>query len=388
MRKTFKYKLHANRNTFNKAEKWLNLCRFLYNCALAQRIYAYRSHKKSISYNEQQNELTGIRQEYIEYKDMSVLVERDVLRKLDHAYTSFYQRLKKGQKGGYPRFKSKDRYNSFTLHEQYWKLDGKYLIISKLGKFKLSLSRPILGIIKSITIKHSPTNKWYVCFSCDEVPEKKLPKLIKKIGVDVGVKSYLTDSEGNKVENPKFLKYQLRVLRVKQRKLSRAQRCSNNRKEDRLQVAKCHDHVANQRDDFLHKLSNQYVSAYGIIKVENLQIKNMSQNHKLARDINDCAWGKFFELLSYKAEEAGRKVIKVPAKNTSKRCNVCGAINHDLKLSDRIWICENCGTTHDRDENASINIRDSEVRAEPSGVNVKQKFVRSPKIIETYGVSV
>jgi putative transposase len=383
MRKAFKYRLYANQKTFAQAEYWLVLCCFLYNCALEQRIWAYRNSRKTITYNEQQNELTIIRDEYSEYKDINVLVLRDVLRKLDHAYKAFFRRAKKkGEKVGFPRFKGKNRYDSFTLHKQYWKLDGKHLIIRNLGRFRLRLSRPIQGKIKAITIKRTPANKWYACFSCNDVPERKLPKSDKLIGIDVGIKSYLTDSDGNKVENPKFLKHALRELRVKQRKLSRAKKGSNNRKEAKLQVANCHEHVSNQRNDFLHKLANEYVAKYGVIKVENLQIQNMSQNHKLARDINDCSWGKFFELLSYKADEAGREVIKVPAKNTSRRCNVCGAINHDLKLSDRIWICQSCGAVHDRDINASKNIRDSEVWAEPSVVNVKQKFVRRPRIVD------
>jgi putative transposase len=383
MIKTFRYRLYANQNVFNKVEEWLDLCRYLYNCALEQRMWAWRNSRKNIVYNEQQNELTVIRKEYTEYKNINVLVLRDVLRKLDFAYKDFFRRVKKGgEKPGFPRFKGKNRYDSFTLHEQCWKLDGKYLIIRNLGRFKLKLSRPIQGTIKSITIKRTPTNKWYACFNCDDVTEKKLPKSDEVIGIDVGITSYLTDSNGKKVDNPKFLKHALRELRVKQRKLSRAKKGSNRRKKTKLAVSQCHEDVANQRNDFLHKLANRYVAEYGVIKVENLQIKNMSQNHKLARDIQDCAWGKFFELLTYKAEEAGRQVIKVPAKNTSRRCNVCGAINHDLKLSDRIWICKVCGAVHDRDINGAINVRDSEVRAEPSVVNVKQKFVRRPKIIE------
>jgi putative transposase len=386
MRKTFKYRLYSSENTFRKTEEWLDLCRFLYNCALEQRISVYKSSHKSISYYEQQNELPLIKEIMPEYKDVGSQTLQDVLRKLDKAYKAFFRRVKKGEgKVGFPRFKGRDRFDSFTLTQANWKLEGKYLYITKLGRFKLKLSRPIQGNIKSITIKRSLTNKWYACFSCDSVPENKLPKLDTKIGIDVGIKSYLTDSEGNKVENPKFLKYKLRELRVKQRKLARAKKGSNRCKGTKLQVAKLHEKIANQRNDFLHKLANNYVSKYGVIKVENLQIKNMTQNHKLARDINDCSWGKFYELLSYKAEEAGRQVIKVKPHNTSRKCNKCGLVNHDLKLSDRVWICENCGTTHDRDENAAINI--SEVRAEPLVANVGQKIKRKPRIIEKCGVS-
>lgn len=387
MKKTFKYRLYANQRTFVKTEGWFGLCRFLYNCALEQRISVYKGSKKSINYYDQQNELPKIKEYFPEYKEVGAQTLQDVLRKLDKAYKAFFRRVGKGHKVGFPRFKGRDRFDSFTLTQNNWNLEGKYLIIKKIGRFKLSLSRPIEGNIKSITIKRSSTNKWYACFNCDEVLERKLPKSNKVIGIDVGIKSYLTDSEGKKVENPKILKNSLRELRVRQRKLSRAQKGSSRRKEAKLQVARIHEQINNQRNDFLHKLSSQYVKNYGKIKVENLQIQNMMQNHCLARDINDCSWGKFFELLTYKAEEAGRQVIKVPARNTSRKCNVCGVINHGLKLGDRMWVCIECGAVHDRDHNAAINVRDSEVRVEPSDVNVKHGFVHSPKIIEKCEVS-
>jgi putative transposase len=386
MNRAYKYRAYLNSNTEIRAIEWLDSLRFLYNSCLAQRIDAYKKQHKTITYNEQQNELTELRSAYPEYKDISVQVERDVLRKLDQAYRAFYRRVKSGG-AGFPRFKGKDRYHSFTLHEISWQLNGKYLIIRNLGRFKLSLSRPIQGKIKAITIKRSPTNKWYVSFSCEDVPMKELPKTNNTIGIDVGIKSYLADSEGNKIENPKFLKNTLQELRVKQRKFARAKKGSNGRKGTRLHVAKCHEKITNQRHDFLHKLSLKYITNYDVVKIENLNIGGMSRNRGLARDINDCAWGTFFNYLSYKAEEAGKQIIKVPCRNTSKRCNNCGSINHDLKLSDRIWICENCGTTHDRDENAAINIVNSEVRAEPSVANVSGSTKRRLKSIEKCGVS-
>lgn len=388
MIKTFKYRLYADRNTIENAIRWIDLCRFLYNCALEQRIWVYRHNGKSISFNEQQNELPLIKRYLTEYKEVGAQTLLDVLWKLDKSYKYFFSRVKKGKdKKGFPRFKSERRYNSFTLTRCNWKIDGKYLSIYKLGRFKLNLHRPIEGKIKSITIKRTPTNKWYACFNCS-IPLKLLPKSTEIVGIDVGIKSFIVDSNGNKTGNPKFLKSALRVLRTKQRKLSRAKIGSNRRKKTKLQLSKLHEKITNQRNDFLHKVATKYVKEYGVIKVENLRINNMSQNHKLAASINDCSWGKFFNLLSYKAEEAGRELVKVPSKNTSKRCNECGSINHELKLIHRIWICKNCGITHDRDKNAAINIRNSEVRAEPSVVNVKQEFVRRPRIIEKYKVCV
>jgi putative transposase len=357
MRKTFKYRIYANKETTAKAEQWLELCRNLYNCALANRVYAYKMQKVSVSSFTQINELPTIKQDNPEYLSVGSQVLQEVLERLDKAYQSFFRRAKQGSgKAGFPRFKGINRYDSFTLKNTGWKLDGRYLSIRNIGRFKMRLSRPIEGNIKTITIRRSNTNQWYACFSCDEVPEKKLEPSDKTIGLDVGIKSFLTDSEGNKVENHKFLKHSLKELRIRQRKLARATKGSNRRKKTKLQLSKCYDKVANQRKDFHHKLANEYVKNYGVIKVENLQIRNMVKNHRLAMDINDCAWGQFFEILKYKAGEAGRKVIQINPRNTSRMCSECGDINHELKLSDRTWVCTKCGMVHDRDTNAAINI--------------------------------
>jgi putative transposase len=357
MQKTFKYRMNANKETITKAENWLEYCRNLYNCALEQRIDAYKRQRKSVSGYTQMAELTEIKEMFPEYGLVGSQVLQQCLDRLDKAYKSFFRRVKNHEgKGGFPRFKGKNRYDSFTLKNTGWKLDGKYISIRNIGRFKLHLSREIQGNIKTITIRRTPTNKWYACFSCDEVPKKLLPYSDKVVGLDVGIKSFLVDSEGNPpIGNPKFLKHSLNELRVKQRALARTTKDSNRRKETKLQVAKVYERITNQRSDFQHKLANDYTKNYGLIVFEKLQIRNMVKNHKLARDINDCAWGQFFEFLDYKAEEAGRLIFKDNPRNTSKMCHVCGWINKDLRLSDREWICESCGTVHDRDRNASIN---------------------------------
>ena len=357
MKKTFKYRLNGNKATFAKADDWLHKCRWLYNTALSLRESAYKQNRGHISCYDQINQLPEMKDVAPEYKNISSQTLQDVLERLDKAYKAFFRRVKKGgEKPGYPRFKGRDRYDTFVLKNTGWRLEGRNLIIKNLGKFKLRLSRPIDGDIKTIAI-HRENNKWYTCFSCDNVPEKRLPKSDKTIGLDVGIKSYLTDSEGNKVDNPKFLKNKLAELRVKQRKLDRAQKWSNRRKETKFSLSRCYEKVRNQRNDFLHKLANSYIKNNGIIYVENLQINNMVKNHCLARDISDCSWGKFFNLLSYKAEEAGRELIKVNPRNTSKKCSACGAINHNLKLCDRMWVCMVCGAVHDRDHNGAKNIK-------------------------------
>jgi putative transposase len=357
MNRTFKYRLLGNKDIFNKAEEWLYLCRSLYNIGLQQRMMIYKQGHRYITCYNQMNQLPELKSEFTEYKKVSAQTLQEVLERLDRTYKSFFGRIKRGEKAGFPRFKGESRYNSFTLKKSGWQLNGRYLIVKNLGKFKLRLSRPMEGNIKTISIKRETTGKWYVYFCCGDIPIVDLPKTDKVIGIDVGVKSYLIDSMGSKVENPKFLKSASCKLRVKQRKLSRAKKGSGRRKDTKLQVSKCHEKVRNQRGDFLHKLANQYIKGYDIIYIENLQVRNMIKNHKLARDIKDCSWGLFFTFLSYKAEEAGRKVVRINPKNTSKTCSNCGEINQDLTLNDRQWVCKSCGVLHDRDYNAAKNIK-------------------------------
>lgn len=359
MKKTFKYRLLGNTQTFAKADEWLLLCQRLYNVALEQRIGIYRQHRGTISCYSQINQLPELKVAFPEYGDVGSQVLQDVIERLDKAYKSFFRRVKKGDgKAGFPRFRSRDRYDSFTLKQAGWKLDSRYLTIRNVGRFKFRLSRPIEGDIKTVTIRREATGKWYVCFSCNNVLEKRLPESDKIVGLDVGIKSFLVGSDGSKVDNPKYFRQSEKLLRRRQRRLCRRVKGSNRRGKARLLVAKAHEKAKNQRNDFLHKVANQYIAQYGVIYIEDLNVKGMVRNHHLAKSITDSSWSKFFELLSYKAEEAGRAVIRISRfEPSSKTCSECGAVNQELKLSDRQWVCKSCGVLHDRDYNAAKNIR-------------------------------
>jgi len=357
MKKTFKYRLLGNRQAFGNADRWLKLCRNLYNVALEQRISTYRQNRGCISCYDQINQLPDLKVAFPEYSEVGSQVLQEVLERLDKAYKAFFRRVKGKEKAGFPRFRGRDRYDSFTLKQAGWKLDGKYLSIRNVGRFKLRLSREIEGVIKTVTIRREATGKWYVCFSCDQVPERKLEPSTDTIGIDVGIKSFLVDSEGNKVDNPQYFRQSEKLLRRRQRMLFRRERGSTGRRKARVLVAKAHEKVRNQRRDFLHKIANHYIKNYGEICLEDLNIRGMVRNHKLAKSISDASWGQFNELLNHKAEEAGRKVVWVPRfEPSSKRCSECGAINQELKLSDRQWVCKECGVLHDRDYNAAKNI--------------------------------
>jgi len=359
MRRAFKYRLSGNLQAFQKADGWLKLCHDLYNSALAERIYAYKGQRVNVSLYSQIKELPELKVAFPEYGNVGSQVLSDVIERVDRAYKAFFRRVKnKRGKAGFPRFKGADRYDSFTLKQSGWRLDGKYLSIKKVGRFKLRLSRPIDGVIKTVTIRKNATGKWYVCFSCDNVPQKRLPESDKAVGIDVGIKSFSVDSDGNSVDNPVYFRQSERLLRVRQRTLSRRAKGSQGRRDARILVAKAHEKVRNQRNDFLHKVANHYINNYGTICVEDLNIKGMVRNHNLAKSISDGSWGTLIGLLDYKAEGAGRTLIRIPRfEPSSKTCSECGAVNKDLTLSDRQWVCQSCGVLHDRDYNAAKNIR-------------------------------
>jgi len=354
MRLTYKYYAICTKETNEKALGWLELCRQLYNLCLEQRNKVWKSVRKSLSRFDQQNELPLFKKVFSEFTVIPAQTLQDVVGRVDLAYQSFFRRIKIGG-AGFPRFKGYGRYDSLTLTQSGWKLEGNKLIISRLGTFKLKLHRPILGEIKTVTVRKSAAGKWYVTFSCDNVPPRQYPATDREVGLDVGIENFIYDSDGNVVENNRFLKQSARRLKKQQRTLSRRKKGSKRRNKARVQVAKTHERIANQRKDFTHKTSRRYVERYQRIYVEDLQIKNMVRNKHLSKSIADASWGQFFGFLGYKAEEAGRQLIKVRPHNTSQTCSVCGT-RYQISLSTRTFECPNCGLVLNRDANAALNI--------------------------------
>lgn len=352
MNKTFKYIIYANNATSAKMVKWISFCRQLYNFALEQRIQAYKTHQKSISQFQQMREVTELRHAFPEYKEIISDVLHNVIKRLDRAYQAFFRRMKTGKKAGFPRFKSEDRYNSITFRKSGWKLNGKYISITRVGIFKIKLSRPILGEIREVTISKSFDGKFYVSFHCKDIPNSILPKSKKEIAIDVGCISFLTDSNNTKIDNPRFFKKSQKKLVLAQQSLSRKHRRSTRRKKAKLLLVKIYQKISNQRKDFHYKTANKILKEYGIIYIEKL--KSWKSWRNLNRSMRDVAWFRFFNILKVKAEEAGRIVIEVPAKYTSQICSQCGEIVKK-ELSCRIHSCS-CGLNIDRDHNAALNI--------------------------------
>jgi putative transposase len=357
MRKTYKFKAKLSKTTEQNAIVWLGLCQKLYNLALEQRITAYRCFSVSLTTYDQHKELPELKKAFPEFKQLNSQVLQETLDRLGKAFGGFFSRLKKvGEKAGFPRFKSYHRYDSFTLKQTGWKLDGRHLKIKGIGIFKLFLSREIEGRIKTVIVRRDSCGDWWVAFSCDDVPERSFPEpRADVVGIDMGVSHFSTDTEGLHVANPKYYREAQAELRGKQRKVSRRKKGSNRRRKAVRELARAHRKVANMRLDFLHKTANYYINNFQMICIEALRVKNMVKNRHLSKSIVDAGWSTFFELLRYKAEEAGRELVKVNPKNTSQNCSGCGK-KVSKSLATRVHNCPYCGLSLDRDVNAARNI--------------------------------
>lgn len=276
------------------------------------------------------------------------------LRDLDRGFVNFFRK-----RAAHPIFKSKhNRHQSYRTVNQgdNIRIAGKYIKLPKLGYVKIRQSMEV-GKIKNVTIEHTPTGKYFAVLNVEFEPQPR-PNKGGRIGIDVGIKEFYSDSNGNVVSNPKYLEKTMRKLIREQRKLSRKQKNSNNRNKQRVKVASVHEKIANQRNDFLQKQSTLLIRENQTICIEDLKVKNMIRNHKLAQHIGSASWSKFFDMLAYKSIWYGNDVVKIPTMYpSSQTCSCCGYKNPLVKnLSIRVWECPDCHAVHNRDTNASINI--------------------------------
>jgi putative transposase len=356
MLKAYKFRIYPTKSQRTKMERTLDLCRWTYNETLEIRKTAWEDEGKSLSKYETNNLLPEWKENKPELKEVFSQVLQNVHERVDLALKAFFRRVKAGEKPGYPRFKGIGRYDSFTYPQKGFKVDSGKLYLSKIGEIKIKLHRPIEGKIKRLTVRRSATGKWYACFSVDLEDLPKPPwKDGSLVGVDVGLESFATLSNGEKIANPRFFREEEHELARVQRKLSKAPKGTPERKKALKVVERVHERIANKRYEFAHRISNQLVNRYGLIAFEDLNIKGMMQNHNLAKSIGDVAWNMLVTLTSYKAESAGSMVVLVDPRNTSKMCSRCGILV-EKTLSDRVHNCPQCGLSMDRDWNAAINI--------------------------------
>ncbi len=258
-------------------------------------------------------------------------------------------------KAGFPRFQNKQRYNSFTFAQSGFSISDNRLTLSKIGKVKIKLHRAIVGKVKTLTVSRDSCGKWFACFSV-ETAKEILEPTNKSVGIDVGISTFATLSDGIEIDNPRFLKTDEKILATAQRRLSKQQKGSNERHKKRKIVAKIHNRIKNKRTNFVHQVSRFLVNSYDVLVFEDLNISGMMKNHCLARSIADVSWSQTIEYTSYKAENAGKKMLKVRPNFTSQDCSNCGH-RQKMPLELRLYECVNCHISIGRDINAAINIK-------------------------------
>ena len=384
---TYKFRLRPTKDQEVLLNKHFGSIRWIYNYFLNQRKQEYLNNKKSISYNRQSASLTLLKQqEETEWlKETNSQSLQYSLKCLDQAYQNFFNKRTQ-----FPKFKSKKSKNSFTV-SQHVKNEGNMIHFPKFNEgIKMIMEREIKGIIKKATLSKTPTGEYFVSILTEQEYITK-EKTGKSVGIDVGIKDFLVLSNGSKVKNHRFLKHYEHQLKKHQKHLSRKTYGSSRYEKQRLKVAKIHEKITNSRMDLIHKTTLNLVKEFDTIYLEDLNVKGMMKNHRLAKSISDVSWGKFIDVLTYKAEWDDKQVIHIDRYfPSSKTCNKCGYVNNGLKLKDREWICPDCGEKLDRDLNAAINIYNEGCRKDISGGTSEYKrraqirLEKSSKGVETF----
>jgi putative transposase len=362
MIRTFRYPLKPTLTQETVLESWLVACCTLYNAALEQRREAWRKQRVGISRINQEKELTELRAVDLYWRTVPVWISRSALVRLERAYQGFFRRVNQGEKPGFPRFRSRDRYTSFDLGTNPVRVENNNVFLPKLGPVKFHKYREMCGVVLRVYINRT-IRGWTVSFVCDlgDAPPKTLVRTT--VGVDVGLESFATLSTGEHIENPRFFRAGEDVLARRQRSLARKKRGSSSRVRARRLVARAHEHIRNQRFDFVRKLAVTLFSRFDLIAYEELQIAHMVRGN-LAKSINDAAWGRFLHVLTSKAEEAGKWAVAVDPRGTSQTCSRCDAVVKK-KLSEREHRCD-CGFVTHRDHNAALNIVARGLRVGPA----------------------
>ena len=354
IRKAYKYRIYPNAEQKEFFAKCFGCVRFFYNKSLSDMNDIYESTGKFKNITP-----ASYKEDYPFLKEVDSLALSNAQLNRNIAFKDFMKQRYKNNKDK-PNFKSKRNDQSYTTNNQgSVKIsdNNRYISIPKCSRIRIKMHRLFEGMIKSITVSRTTDNKYYMSLLVETEIEQLEPSK-KMIGLDLGIKDLIVDSNGHKYKNHKYLTKSQEKLAKEQRKLSKMVKGSSNRNKQRIKVARLHKHIQNQRNDYLHKLSKSIIDENQVIALEDLKVKDMEQNNKLARNITDASWSRLVTMLLYKADWYGRKVIKVPSTYPSSQlCSVCGYQNSITKsLNIRKWVCPECGSIHDRDVNAAKNI--------------------------------
>ena len=358
---SYKFRIYPSKTIQQILSERLEICRWLYN-RLLEEVNKARKVGRKMSWKDTQALIVKLKREKPELSKVHSKVPQMVNYQLWSNIKALNELKKRGKKVGWLRYKtSPNSFKTLNFNQSGFKIDfkRKKLALSKIGEIPIKLHRPIEGKIKGVIVKRTKTGKWFAIVQAEVTPEP-LPSTGRVVGIDLGIQHFCVDSDGMAFENPKFIDRTLEKIKEVQKELSRKQKGSKKREKVRLKLAKLYEKLNNQRQDFLHKLSRYYINNYDVICVEDLDIRDIVENgnRTLNRHIHDSAWSKFLSLLAFKAERAGRRVVRVKPTNTSKRCAKCGFVVSNLTLKGRLFVCPKCGWEADRDYNASLNVLD------------------------------
>jgi putative transposase len=360
--KTYKYRIYPTKKQQRLLQEWLVLCCQVYNAALDERKSAYRMAGIPLGYAQQCAELPGCKEVRPDLAQVPAQVLQDVVKRVDLAFGAFFRRCQAGEKPGYPRFKSRLRYDSLTFKQygnsfavQTGQKQKGTLILAKIGHVKMVMHRPLLGTPKTAIVKRTPTGKWYVSITCEAAEQAPFPQTGEPVGIDVGLKTFAYLSDGTTIENPRFFRQEEHNLAKAQRKRDSAPKKSKARRKLNKRVARVHGRIRHRRQNFIQQATRKLINRYGLIALEALIVRNLLKNPKLAKSIADAAWSSFVHTLLAKAEEAERTIVRVNPAYTSQTCSACGH-RQEMPLSVRVYECPNCGLVMHRDHNSSVNI--------------------------------
>ena len=363
MLKAYKYRMYPTNSQKTLIVKFFGCSRYIWNWALDKKTKAYALDQNKISCFELILEIPKMKEKNEWLKEVYSQSLQASLRNLDTAFTNFFRRVKKGDKElGYPKFKSKHKRQSCQFPQNAEaNFENGTTTLPKLGEVKTIFDRTFEGKVKTVTVSRETTGKFFVSFLVDngkELPIKGPIDPSKSIGIDLGLTHFLTTSNGEKVDNPRFLKKDAKKIAKLDRQMRRKTKGGKNRAKARLKLSLAHEVAKNRRKDFLHKLSTRLIRDNQAVCLEDLSVKGMMGNHKLARSIGDVAWNMFSNMLNYKSNWYGKHFLQIGRFDpSSKLCHCCGNINRELTLKDRTWVCPFCGAKLDRDENAAVNVK-------------------------------